>query len=94
MLLCDKNNLNLSPQPSGRVSIVPVGRTCRESAVAQFSAQPPAAIRGEEKRPMVLASSREDGAPKASHSYNAGKALARVYTGVSPGGMISRVLPV
>ena len=36
-----------------------------ESAVAQFSALP----RGEEKRPMVLASSREDGAPKASHSY-------------------------
>ena len=47
----------------------------------------PLLLRGEEKRLMVLASSREDGAPKVYHSSNKGNALgyimgvARIFQG-------------
>ena len=54
----------------------------------------PLLLRSEKKRLMVLARLREDEAPKVCHSYNGGNALGYNYTGVSAGGMISRVLLV
>ena len=62
MLLCDKNSLILVLSLLEESS---ASGTCRESAVAQFSAHPPAAKRHRKETGghMVLASSREAEAP-------------------------------